>query len=152
MIEVFESSYTVFLTCIESKYEGNNKNPESSDNTFPHVDQIPSITGTPSSKCSETQPRSQSSSTISDVTSPVKLVGKVRWGAWQIMANPKPRIRLQPKFLNKWKKASEIGWDSLINDCHQIQIACVQLPLPFKKSVRSVCDLPLIIVFRNNFA
>ena len=76
MIEVFESSYTVFLTCIESKYEGNNKNPDSSNNTFPHVDQIPSITGTPSSKCSETQPRSQSSSAISDVMSPVKLVGK----------------------------------------------------------------------------
>ena len=32
-------------------------------------------------------------------------------------------------------------------------IACVQLPtLPKKKSERSVCDLPLVFVFRNNFA
>ena len=34
-----------------------------------------------------------------------------------------------------------------------LNVACVQPPLPSKKkSERSVCDLPLIIVFRNNFA
>ena len=32
-------------------------------------------------------------------------------------------MRLQPKFLKKWKKASEIGWDSLINVCHQIHFS-----------------------------
>ena len=44
MTEVFESSYTVFLTCITSKYQGNNKNLDSSDNKFPHVDQFPAST------------------------------------------------------------------------------------------------------------
>ena len=70
------------------------------------------------------QPRSQSSSPILDVTSPVKLVGKVRRGRLANNGKSKmaaPRKRLQPRFLKKWKKASEIGWDSLSNVCHQIR-------------------------------
>jgi len=31
-----------------------------------------------------------------------------------------------------------------------VALACVQPPLPSKKSERSVCDLPLIIVFKDH--
>jgi len=31
-----------------------------------------------------------------------------------------------------------------------LRVACVQPPLPSKKSERSVCDLPLIIVFKHH--
>ena len=59
------------------------------------------------------QPRSQSSSAISDLTSPVKLVGKVPRGiledAWQIMANPKWRRQAKnaasAKILEEMKKS-----------------------------------------------
>ena len=50
------------------------------------------------------QPRSQSSSAISDVTSPVKLVGKIRLGRLGNNGKSKmaaPRMRLQPRFLKK---------------------------------------------------
>ena len=32
----------------------------------------------------------------------------------------------------------------------QVSLACVQRPLTSKKSERSVCDLPLIIVFKDH--
>ena len=83
------------------------------------------------------QPRSQSSSAILDVTSPVKFVGKVRRGRLANNGKSKmaaPRMRLQPRFLKKWKKASEIGWDSLINVCHQIHRDVGEIS--FKESFR----------------
>ena len=43
---------------------------------------------------------------------------------WQMMANPKWRRQAKnatsAKIFEEMKKASEIGWDSLINVCHQI--------------------------------
>ena len=71
------------------------------------------------------KPRSQSSSAISDVTSPVKLVGKVRRGRLanngkSKMAAPSQECDFSQDAWRNEKKASEIGWDSLINVCHQI--------------------------------
>ena len=74
-----------------------------------------------------TQPRSQSSSAIWDVTSSVKLVGKIRRG--RLANNGKSEMAAPAKNatsakileeLKKRKKTSEVGWDSLINVCHQI--------------------------------
>ena len=45
------------------------------------------------------QPRSQSSSAISDVTSPVKLVGKIRLG--RLANNGKSKMAYLPGFMGK---------------------------------------------------
>jgi len=60
-------------------------------------------------------------------------------------------------FSNKIKFLFFISFKQMELERDQVSIfhtvlACVQPPLSSKKSERSVCDLPLIIVFRNNFA
>ena len=86
-----------------------------------------------------TQPRSQWSSAISDVTSSVKLVGKIRRG--RLANNGKSEMAAPPKNATSAKileeikkKASEVGWDSLINVCHQIHRVVGEVSL--KKSFR----------------
>ena len=77
------------------------------------------------------QPRSQSSSAISDVTSPVKLVGKIRLGRYRAIAlGSKPplvtriartglgtRLRMIKLFQNGW--ATESGTNGTVEklDC-----------------------------------
>ena len=62
-----------------------------------------------------------------------ELIFPSKW--WQIQnGGARPRMRLQPKFLKKWKKASEIGSDSFINVCHQMQRVVGEFS--FKESFR----------------
>ena len=69
------------------------------------------------------QPRSQSSSAISDVTSPVKLVEKIRRG--RLANNGKSKMAAPShdfsQILEEMQKASETGWDSLVNVCYEIR-------------------------------
>ncbi|KAL9979554.1 hypothetical protein ACROYT_G017232 [Oculina patagonica] len=69
------------------------------------------------------QPRPQSSPANLDVTSPAKLVGKVRLGRLAIngksnMAEPVQRLNFS-QLLEELKNASELGWDSFIHVCQQ---------------------------------
>ena len=73
------------------------------------------------------QPRSQSSSAISDVTSrltsPVKFVGKIRLG--RLANNGKSKMAAPShgfgQILEEMQKAMETGWDSLVNVCYEIR-------------------------------
>ena len=60
---------------------------------------------------------------ISDVTSPVKLVGKIRPG--RLANNGKSKMAAPShsfsQILEEMQKATETGWDSLVNVCYEIR-------------------------------
>ena len=114
---LYDGSFWIVLHCFSHLYwQQILRKQQEPEQQWQHISPcwpVRSITGNLPAWYSETQPGSQSSSAISGVTSPFKLVGKIRRGSGvnfsqQMMANPKWRHQAKnatsAKILEEMKK------------------------------------------------